>query len=39
MYNPNNFTLSNDNTFFRNTTIDSDDIKEIWAVKNILIRI
>lgn len=35
----NNFTLSNDNTFFRNTTIDSDDIKEIWAVKNILIRI
>ncbi len=35
----NNFTLSNDNTFFRNTTIDSVDIKEIWAVKNILIRI
>jgi hypothetical protein len=35
----NNFTLSNDNAFFRNTTIDSEDIKEIWAVKNILIRI
>ncbi|MBF7093251.1 helix-turn-helix domain-containing protein [Flavobacterium sp. ALJ2] len=35
----NNFTISNDNTFFRNTTIDPEDIKEIWAVKNILIRI
>lgn len=35
----NNFTLSNDNAFFKNTTIDSEDIKEIWTVKNILIRI
>jgi hypothetical protein len=35
----NNFTLSNDNAFFKNTTIDSDDIKEIWAVKSILVRI
>ncbi|KFF02727.1 LexA family transcriptional regulator [Flavobacterium hydatis] len=33
------FTLSNDNAFFKNTTIDFEDIKEIWVVKNILIRI
>ncbi|MCV9926744.1 phage repressor protein CI [Flavobacterium sp. LS1R49] len=33
----NNFILSNDNTFFKNTSIDIDDIKEIWTVKNVLI--